>query len=145
MDGFLRLDEITIRVTRVRSINSHLAIRQRSKLTDMAVAPDPANSETANEYRVMISDCAYNHVRLHKCVRAFILFPVHFASYFRSAFLRSGFHSCPHLCIILPLHSFNYHQLAPAFYMAISSKLYTITMLIVGSWIVHLTPIPYLP
>ena len=37
-----------------------------------------------------------------------------------------------------------YHHLAPAFYMAsyaISSKLHTMTMLIVRSWIVHLTPI----
>ena len=32
-----------------------------------------------------------------------------------------------HLCIILPLRGFNYHQIAPAFYMAsyaISSKLH---------------------
>ena len=41
-----------------------------------------------------------------------------------------------------------YHQLAPAFYMpsyVSFTSLYTMTMLIVRSWIVHLTPIPCLP
>ena len=30
------------------------------------------------------------------CACAIIIFPAHFASYFHSTFLRSGFHSCPH-------------------------------------------------
>ena len=40
------------------------------------------------------------------------------------------------LCIFLPLHGFNYHLLAPLFYMAIPSKLHFTPY---GSWIVHLT------
>ena len=43
------------------------------------------------------------------------------------------------LCIILLLHSFDYHLLAPLFYMAIPNRLHPNNY---GRWIVHLTPIP---
>ena len=86
---------------RVRSITSHLTILQHPKLTDWrAVAPEPANW-TANESIVPITVCAFT-----MCACMFILFSAHLASYFRSAFLRSGFHSCPtkRLCDWQMLH-----------------------------------------
>ena len=51
------------------------------------------------------------------------------------------------LCIISPIHGFNYHQLAPVVGLRQCScklhfTLHAMAMLIVGSWVVHLTLIP---
>ena len=102
MDEFLRLDEITIRVT-IRSITSNLVILQRPNLTDWWT--DLAVVLRLNlQNKLLISrlgSCAYNHVAFTVCGCAFILFLMHFTSYFCSTF-RSAFHvphSVPRSCI----------------------------------------------
>ena len=86
---------------RVRSITSRLAILQRPKLTDWRTDLAVRLNLQTKLLTSRLGGRDYNHVRLHKVRMSVhqgalcILFPAHFASYFRSAFLRSGFHSCP--------------------------------------------------